>query len=116
MGLATIIYLIGLLDVACAFKFFIPVLTFVAAFLCAAIADFRGGGFKETFRPLKKYLVPAWIVWVVLLFLPSEETAYKMMLAYAGQSVAEMEETKEVGGKAYQALNKLLDDYLAEGK
>lgn len=49
-------------------------------------------------------------------FVPSKDTAYKMLAAYGAQELAEMEEAKEVGGKAYEALNKILDDYLDEVK
>lgn len=52
---------------------------------------------------------------LALSFLPSKDTAYKMLAAYGVQELADMEETKEVGGKAYKAINKILDEYLEEG-
>lgn len=61
---------------------------------------------------LGRCLVGVSLVLFVLSFIPSKSTAYKMVAAYAGQELVQMEGTKEVGTKAYKALNKVLDDYL----
>ena len=64
---------------------------------------------------LAKVLGPVSLaVCLLCLFVPSPEAGYRMLTAYAAQEVAMMDEAKQVGGKAYDALNKLLDDYLEE--
>jgi hypothetical protein len=113
MELAFIVYMISLMDVlngvaatsviVCVFS--IPVLgMFVAE-----------SGYEEFYL---KYIKP-WIFkylafLAVVVLLPNESTANKMLIAYAGQEVIQLEETQQIGSKAYQALNKVLDDYLVE--
>ena len=51
----------------------------------------------------------------VINLIPSEETAYKMLAAYGAQELIQLEETKQIGSRAYDTINKILDDFLKEG-
>ena len=69
---------------------------------------------KNTIKPRFKCVFSLLSVGLILSLVPSKDTAYKMMAVYAGQELIALEGTKEVGSKAYQALNKVLDDFLVE--
>lgn len=45
---------------------------------------------------------------------PGEKATNVMVVAYVGSELAETNQAAEVGSKAYEALNKVLDDYLTE--
>lgn len=65
---------------------------------------------------LKTPLVISLVMVMSSQLIPSKDAAYKMIAAYAGSELIQMEGTKEVGSKAYKALNKVLDEYLDEGE
>lgn len=116
MELALIIYLIGLLDIFTIVKsimlvgMFIVVLALIIGVVMGEIEDI-----KDTYgKHVKPWQKPFLILFVALIFIPEEPTAEKMLVAYAGYEVLQMDKTKEVGSKAYEALNKVLDDYLKE--
>ena len=47
-------------------------------------------------------------------FIPSKDTAYKMLAIYGGVELLQQPEIQEVGGKGLDVLNKVMDDYLQE--
>ena len=71
-------------------------------------------------RPIKitKNIKTFLIVWVSALFIatlmPSRDTSFLMISAYAGTELANAESATEIGSKGIQAVNKFLDDYIAE--
>lgn len=50
----------------------------------------------------------------VVVFVPSERTAYTMLAAYGGQSLVESDDFKRVAPKSLQILEKYMDEKLAE--
>lgn len=51
----------------------------------------------------------------VLIFLPTEKTAYTMVGAYAAQKVAENEKVQQMSGKVLTIIEQKLDQYIDEG-
>lgn len=51
----------------------------------------------------------------VLIFLPSEKTAYTMAGAYAAQKVAENDKVQAMSGKVLTIIEQRLDAYIDEG-
>jgi hypothetical protein len=51
----------------------------------------------------------------VLIFIPSEKTAYMMVGAYATQKIAENDKVQETGQKILTIINQKLDSYVEEG-
>ena len=64
-------------------------------------------------KAFKVWLSGVFIAFLLLL-VPNQETGYKMVAAYGAQELIQLEETKQVGSKAYQAINKILDDFIGE--
>jgi hypothetical protein len=118
MELALIMYLVGLLDSVTAVAFIAAIVLPFGLLFAYMAADLNNN--TERFIALlirqKKWFVCLLVFWGIAIIAPSEKTAHLMFAAYAGQEIAQMEETKEVGGKAYAALNKVLDDYLEPKK
>jgi hypothetical protein len=51
----------------------------------------------------------------ILIFIPSEKTAYVMVGAYATQKIAENDKVQETGQKVLTIINQKLDSYVEEG-
>lgn len=56
-------------------------------------------------------IISAW----VLIFLPTEKTAYTMVGAYAAQKVAENDKVQAMSGKVLTIIEQKLDAYIDEG-
>lgn len=65
-------------------------------------------------RAWKAFWVAVVCFWV-LIFLPSERTAYTMVAAYAAQKVTENEKVQQMSGKVLQIIEQKLDGYIEEG-
>lgn len=76
-------------------------------------STFRDNIVKWYVKPLACVLIPWYLVGK---FIPAEDTAYKMLAAYGATELVQMEQTQELGGKAFDVVNKILDDYLVEDK
>lgn len=68
--------------------------------------------FYKSLWPLKVFLL---ISIPLLFFIPSKDTAYKMLAAYGVQSIITNPEVQKLGGKSLDVLNKTMDEYLQEG-
>lgn len=66
---------------------------------------------KWIWRNLWIGIFSAWI----LIFLPTEKTAYTMVGAYAAQQVAENQKVQQMSGKVLQIIEQRLDGYIQEG-
>ena len=112
MELAIIIYLIGLIDSIQLFSLVALAILGVALLLLHVELGFdKDHHGVKLYKKIVKCLAP---IFILAFMLPTEDRAYKMLAAYAGTEVIKMEEAQEIGGKAYKALNKVLDDYLLE--
>lgn len=117
MELALIVYLIEFLDKVDGIALALGIPLVVTVLMLSIISCAEGENcFSVIPKPSWKYIKMAFGFIAIALILPSEKTAYKMLAAYAGTEVIKMEETQEIGGKAYKALNKVIDDYLGESK
>lgn len=64
----------------------------------------------------KRYVVLFITFMLVGIALPSKEGAYKLLAIYGGVEVLKSPEVQKLGGKGVDVLNKVMDDYLEEGK
>jgi hypothetical protein len=74
----------------------------------------------ESMKPAKPYFV-CWIVLCLIgasanAFVPSRDTAYKMLAAYGVTEIAKSDEVKRLGGKSLEVLEKAMDSYLKESE
>ena len=66
---------------------------------------------KDTFLPiLKRGAIVLAVLTALIVVLPSRDTGYAMLAVYAGGEITE----SELGKKAYEAIDRALDGYLAE--
>ena len=65
-------------------------------------------------RSWKTFWVAVISFWI-LIFIPSEKTAYTMIGAYAAQRVAENEKVQQMSGKVLTIIEQKLDGYITEG-
>ena len=49
-------------------------------------------------------------------FIPTKDTAYKMLAAYGVQEVVKNDEVQKLAGKSLLVLEKAMDSYIKEGK
>lgn len=115
MELALLVYLISLVDdliglLAICVVGFLGLGFFFLECAAGAAEDERG----DCIKYFKRSLWTALGSLVLFLLLPNKDTMHTMLGVYAGQALVQMEEAQEVGSKAYQALNKVLDSYLEE--
>lgn len=66
-------------------------------------------------RILKWSFITSVILAFILVFIPTQKTAYTMVGAYAAQKVAQNEKVQETGGKVLTIINQKLDQYIDEG-
>ena len=64
---------------------------------------------------IKRGIVTAAIASFLLVFVPTEKTAYTMVGAYAAQKVAENDKVQQMSGKVLTIIEQKLDGYIAEG-
>lgn len=69
---------------------------------------------------LKSKVLWGVMFWSILLapllnsFIPSRDTAYKMLAAYGVQEIMVTDEAKKIGNKSLEVLDKAMSDYLGE--
>jgi len=121
MDLVLLIYLVDAvapnIKVISTVGLIVPSLFGVFLLLYYAIEDVTEGSVQWSERTtlVTKFNCCVFAFSLALSFLPSKDTAYKMLAAYGVQELAEMERAKEAGSKAYKTINKILDEYLEEG-
>lgn len=80
----------------------------------------RGYDDSQQFLLIYKKLLPVKVLVATLLlyniFIPSKDTAYKMLAAYGVESIVTNDKVQELGGKSLDVLNKAMDDYLKESE
>lgn len=122
MELAFIIYLI---DVLCgkglsfllALTSMLGLLWFTYVYLYIFVGDERESEeAKLTLERSKKGKKYIWIALLLLVFIPSEKTAYKMLAAYGVQSIVENPKVQELGSKSLQVLEKAMNEYIEKEK
>ena len=66
-------------------------------------------------KMIKRGIITCLILSFVLIFIPSEKTAYTMVGAYAAQKVAENDKVQQMSGKVLTIIEQKLDSYIDEG-
>lgn len=119
--------LVYLISVVGSFDAFLNVLIFVGL-VGLPVTVIGGTILADSFHQETRDKAPAWfkrlpkiagatvLVALVSIIIPSKDTAYTMLAAYAGSEIVQTEEMKEIGGKSFEVLNKFLDDYLEDTK
>lgn len=116
MNLVWVIYLLGVIGHARGTALILAIVAILGALLCIPFTcDTTNTTAAEAFVKVKKIFIAGSVGIIFFCITPSNSTRNVIIAAYAGQEVMQMEGTKEVGGKAYKALNKVLDEYLDEG-
>ena len=64
---------------------------------------------------IKRGVVTAVIASFLLVFVPTEKTAYTMVGAYAAQKVAENDKVQQMSGKVLTIIEQKLDGYIEDG-
>lgn len=64
---------------------------------------------------IKRLFVTGLIASFVMIFVPTEKTAYTMVGAYAAQKVAENEKVQAMSGKVLTIIEQKLDSYIDDG-
>lgn len=64
---------------------------------------------------IKRGVVTAVIAAFLLIFVPTEKTAYTMVGAYAAQKVAENDKVQQMSGKVLTIIEQKLDGYIEDG-
>jgi hypothetical protein len=133
-SLVWIIYLIDTLDKIAlpGYGTFFTVILFgyLAYFMKCLVINGLLGEEREQ-EVARKMQIPfaswGWRILVVLLFgvctvghifntmLPTKDTAYKMLAAYAVQEIAENEDVQRIGGKSLLLVERTIEKYIDEG-
>lgn len=64
--------------------------------------------------PLKTFMFVPFILLFLGNFIPSKDTAYKMLSAYGVTEIVQNEKVQELGGKSLEVLEKAMNEYLKE--
>jgi hypothetical protein len=78
---------------------------------------YKGKRTNLAYNSIFKWMLTTFIVLVLLeSFLPSKNTAYKMLAAYGATELAQTDEAARIGSKSLEVLEKFMDDYLKESE
>ena len=121
MSLVTIIYLIETLPaLAGSFVVFLiwcSVLGYVVASVVCASIKLEDSSITPMCETLTGFrgLVYTVIVFLMLLqFIPSQDTGYKMLAAYGVETIASNDDVQKFAGKSLQVIEKAMASYLTE--
>jgi hypothetical protein len=64
---------------------------------------------------IKRAFITSFICSLILVFVPTEKTAYTMVGAYAAQKVAENDKVQQMSGKVLTIIEQKLDSYIEDG-
>jgi TRAP-type C4-dicarboxylate transport system permease large subunit len=70
---------------------------------------------KAAWRWVRRLIITGIISAWIIIFIPTEKTAYTMVGAYAAQKVAENEKVQQMSGKVLTIIEQKLDQYIDEG-
>ena len=71
---------------------------------------------KQVLLNIKRLIISLVVLSVSLVFVPSKETSYTMLAAYAAQQVAENPKAEQISGKVLEIINNKLDEQLSKKK
>jgi hypothetical protein len=115
MELALIIYLVDAVDnlkhMAFAVLIFLSTAAVFAPMLLAVLEIEIQPVWQKISRAVTYSLIASVLV---IVFVPSQKTAYTMLAAYGVQHVAENPQVQELAGDSLKVLNKAMKEYLAD--
>lgn len=119
MDLALLVYAISLLSGISKFFIFLCALgTLTVVGNAIHYTDYCVGDTEPAKRSISRMWKGFWVaifsMWL-LIFLPSEKTAYTMVGAYAAQRVAENDKVQAMSGKVLTIIEQKLDGIIDEG-
>jgi hypothetical protein len=119
MDLALLVYGISLLSGFKSFFIFLGILS-VLAILGNVFyySDYCDGGTEQAKKTISRMWLGFWVSivsMIMLIFIPTEKTAYTMVGAYAAQKVAENDKVQQMSGKVLTIIEQKLDGYIDEG-
>lgn len=80
-----------------------------------AVADEVSAPFRDVLKPLRRIVSSFAILCMLGIgyanFMPTKDTAYKMLAAYVGQTVVETPEVRQLAGNSIDFLNKAIKKY-----
>ena len=119
MDLALLVYGISLLSGFTKFVVLIIVMSFLWIVANAIYySDYCNNGTDAAKRTIARMWKGFWIGLVslfLLIFIPTEKTAYTMVGAYAAQKVAENDKVQQMSAKVLTIIEQKLDGYIDEG-
>lgn len=119
MDLALLVYGISLLSGFVKFTILVIVMSFLWVVANAIYySDYCKSGTDIAKRTIARMWKGFWIGLVslfLLIFIPTEKTAYTMVGAYAAQKVAENDKVQQMSGKVLTIIEQKLDGYIDEG-
>jgi hypothetical protein len=119
MDLALLVYGISLLSGFVKFTILVIVMSFLWVVANAIYySDYCNSGSDVAKRTIARMWKGFWIGLVslfLLIFIPTEKTAYTMVGAYAAQKVAENDKVQQMSGKVLTIIEQKLDGYIDEG-
>lgn len=119
MDLALLVYGISLLSGFAKFTILVIVMSFLWVLANAIYySDYCNNGTDVAKRTIARMWKGFWIGLTsifLLIFIPSEKTAYTMVGAYAAQKVSENDKVQQMSGKVLTIIEQKLDGYIDEG-
>ena len=119
MDLALLVYGISLLSGFVKFTILVIVMSFLWVLANAIYySDYCNNGTDVAKRTIARMWKGFWIGLTsifLLIFIPSEKTAYTMVGAYAAQKVSENDKVQQMSGKVLTIIEQKLDGYIDEG-
>lgn len=119
MDLALLVYGISLLSGFAKFTILVIVMSVLWVIANAIYySDYCNSGSDNAKRTIARMWKGFWIGLTsifLLIFIPSEKTAYTMVGAYAAQKVAENDKVQQMSGKVLTIIEQKLDGYIDEG-
>lgn len=80
--------------------------------------DYCSEGTEKAKRTISRMWLGFWvavIAMIVLIFIPTEKTAYTMVGAYAAQKVSENDKVQQMSGKVLTIIEQKLDGIIEDG-
>lgn len=119
MDLALLVYAISLLSgIGKFFVFLCGLATLTIVGNAIHYSDYCTSGTEKAQRTISRMWKGFWVAVIsmwVLIFLPSEKTAYTMVGAYAAQKVSENDKVQAMSGKVLTIIEQKLDGIIEDG-
>lgn len=114
MSLALIVYLAGVVEGVCVL-FRLTGIILLIVYFCWWGVKLDPYSDNKTIPP-KSLGITGFLLLLLTGLIPNKETLYTMVAASTIQDIATSPKVQELGGKSLEVIEKVMDDYLKEGK